>query len=285
MTMANKAKNKAASAAARQRAAELAASEKRKSALVVTFTVVGALLAVALIVWAVMFIMGSKPGQVAGLDVELYDSGVVTVPSSADETGGFVVGMTGIVGQDLPAEGTVRVDIYEDFMCPNCATLERVTHFDIEELREQGLITVAYHPISILNRFSEGTAYPTRAAQALATVAEYDPEHFDEFSLQLFGNQPAENTIGLTNTEIDNFARAAGVSEEAILKIRDGEFTRWVAQATEASSIAGVRGTPTILFDGAPVSPEWWVEGQLRAAIEDFIDFKALDDALEEDAA
>ena len=45
-------------------------------------------------------------------------------------------------------------------------------------------------------------------------------------------NQPDEHTIGLTNTQIEDLARAAGVSEAAILKIRDGEFTRWVAQAT-----------------------------------------------------
>ncbi len=255
-------KNSKAAAEARARAAQLQARERRAQQRN-TLIAVGAIVAVAVVlIFVVKTIIGSA-------SADLYDSGDLKQLSVADSSGGILINQDGSLG-GTPPDGAVRVDVYLDLMCPICHQFEQLNGDDLTTLRENGTIALYYHPVAILNRYSQGTMYSTRAAAALATVAEYDPSHFHDFLMALFQNQPAENSRGLTNLEIEDVARGIGVPDDVVARFADGEFTRWVTAATDQSSKDGLQGTPWIRADEqADINGGiWGTPGSLTAALQ-----------------
>ena len=121
------------------------------------------------------------------------------------------MGTGGVAGVDVPKSGAdtavPRLDLYIDLMCPFCKKFEETNSADIDALREAGTIAVYYHPISILDRSSQGTKYSTRAANAVAVVADKDPSHMLQFITALYANQPEENTTGLSDDQIASHRR------------------------------------------------------------------------------
>lgn len=203
---------------------------------------------------------------------EITGEGQLT-PTVASENEGFGVAASGVVGQDLD-ESRVRLDIYLDFMCPICGQFEELRGDEIDALRADGSADVYYHPIAILDSYSQGTSYSTRAASAAVLVAEEAPDSFLSFVEAMFVNQPEENSTGLTNAEIQDIARTAGVPDAVVAKIPDLAYTSWVRSATEQSSIDGVGGTPTLALNGEIQDPQsneddlnWGVDGGITAGV------------------
>ena len=91
------------------------------------------------------------------------------------------------------------MDTYIDFMCPVCNQFEQLYGEAIDGLVDDGTITLNIHPISILDRASQGTEYSTRAANAMYCVAAADADASVPFMQAMFANQPAEGSTGLTN--------------------------------------------------------------------------------------
>src|SRR5690606_36950998 len=96
-------------------------------------------------------------------------------------------------------DGKDVVDIFVDFQCPVCKNFEEQFGPQLEKAAEDGKITLAYHPIAILDRYSQGTEYSSRSANAAVCVAESAPDKYLDFAQTLFDNQPPENTPGLDN--------------------------------------------------------------------------------------
>jgi protein-disulfide isomerase len=154
----------------------------------------------------------------------------------------------------------------------------------LAELREAGDIVVEYHIVSLFDDTSMGTAYSTRAATAAALVAAEAPETYVDFVNAMFVNQPDEGTTGLTDAEIADIAREAGVPEEVAAQIESSAylgtgsddpttFGPWVlASTSQASQDLGRLATPTILLNGEELDVQeydWTQEGGLAQAIED----------------
>jgi len=224
---------------ARALAQQQVAKKERKSTIII---VVASVLGIALFAALIYFITDNS--KVPALDAD----GAV-VPAGSDATGGIPVGPTGIVGVDVPTD-VPRVDIYEDFMCPACGKFEEINSVDLNELREASKISVYYHPITILDRYSNGTEFSTRAVNAVATVADRAPESFHPYVEVLYANQPAENTDGLTDEQLADFAVSVGVSQGVADQIVDGDFRKWALGATDQASQDGMQGTPTVMVDG-----------------------------------
>jgi len=204
-------------------------------------------------------------------------SEVSDVPSTALPEGGIPVSATGVGG--TVDDSTTRVDVYLDYMCPACGAFEEANGDNLISLAADGSATVVYHPIAILNRFSNGTGYSTRAASAAALVADEAPDQFAAFNEQLFAGQPEENTRGLTNAEIADIAREAGVADGVADKIADGSaldrFGQWVTSATNdvtanpdlVNEQNGSFGTPTITIDGDVWTENWTDPNALLQAV------------------
>ena len=63
---------------------------------------------------------------------------------------------------------TTVISVVEDFQCPACKNFESISGSTLQQLADAGNVAVDYRPISILDRFSNGTMYSTRAASALS---------------------------------------------------------------------------------------------------------------------
>ena len=90
------------------------------------------------------------------------------------------------------------------------------------------------HPIAILDHLYQGSLYSTRSNNAGACVADFAPESFYDFMAAMYVNQPAETSTGLTNGEIVDVAKGAGVDDADVDKCINGaSFESWVTAATE----------------------------------------------------
>lgn len=200
---------------------------------------------------------------VAGLVVWMNASsgGPGTTPESSvidTETGAIAVG----TGEDT-------LDTYIDFMCPVCGQFEEVYGSAIEELVDDGTITLNIHPISILDRLSQGTDFSTRSASAMYCVAEADPEASLPFLQTMFTNQPAENSEGLTDEQLVAIAEGVGVTTASEC-ITSGRYMKFVTAMTGETPVApgssGI-GTPTVAVNGEVIA---------NSSLPDPADFRSL---------
>lgn len=242
---------------------------------------VGGVIVLAVLIWTIL--AQGRPSTLA--DVALR-------PEGSTLSGGIPVGADGVAGSTAtPAADAVVVAVYSDYLCPICGVFEQTNGATLDQLRQSGEIVLEYHPVSILDRASGGTAYSTRSATAAALVAAEAPEAFVDFHNALFTNQPAEtsDTPYLTDTQLADIARTAGVPDAVAATIESGEYlgtqadaagkpldqtyVPWVLAATEqASKDLGQLGTPTIVIDGKVLDTKqynWQEPGQLAQAIQD----------------
>lgn len=228
-----------------------------------TRTVILAVAAAVLVAFSAIVFFIVNSGKVPTLE-EAH------APAAADPTGGIGVTADGVATASLPGEA-VRVDLYLDYMCPWCERLELAVGPELAAMREEGLIDLYVHPLSVNDSRSAGSKYPTRAASAAGVVADRAPEHFMAFHDALFANQPEEGTVGLDDDAIAAIAVGVGVPRDVADSFADYEFAPWVTAATEATSAIGIRGTPSVAVAGELLDPaqvDYFTPSALRAYIE-----------------
>ncbi|WP_223622178.1 thioredoxin domain-containing protein [Microbacterium sp. EST19A] len=143
-------------------------------------------------------------------------------------------------------EGEDTVAVFVDFQCPVCKSFEDQYGPALEAAAEDGRITLQYHPIAILDRYSQGTDYSSRSAGAAVCVAESNPDLYLDYAKVLFENQPAENSAGLTTEELAGFASQVG-ADDAVSCINDETYRKFGVAQAKANEIGG---TPTIEING-----------------------------------
>jgi protein-disulfide isomerase len=229
---------------ARQIVAEQKAAERRRT--VTLWTSVGVVL--------VLFVAGLIGWTTLGGQ----QTGKIVTPSTAvDEGTAFAVG-----------SGPIVVDVYEDFMCPACGNFETASGPALKQLAESGRITLRFHPVAILDRFSNGTEYSTRAAAAAAAAAQEGK--FTELHDLLYANRPEENSDGLSTAKIIELAASVGLTSDTfVTAVNDGTYKAWATDVTETFTKRGFTGTPTVLVAGKKIdtpTPELLTEAINKAA-------------------
>lgn len=221
-------KGKDRAAKARQIVADQKAAERRRTVTLWTSVAVVFALFVA--------------GLVGYTALSGRDQGKVVTPSAAvDEGTAFAVGT-----------GPVVVDVYEDFMCPACGNFETASAPTLKQLASAGKITLRIHPVAILDRYSNGTEYSTRAAAASAAAAEVGK--FIELHDVLYANRPEENSDGLSNAKIIELAASVGITGSTFTDaVNEGTYQAWATQATETFTKRKFTGTPTVLVAGQQI--------------------------------
>lgn len=158
-------------------------------------------------------------------------------------------------------DGKDTVAVYIDFMCPICNEFEQTYGEQLKKAAEDGKITLEYHPISILDRYSQGTDYSSRAANAVFCVAEKAPDKALDYMNTLFENQPEENTPGLTDEQLADFAKQTG-ADKAASCITEGTYKKWgAAQAVQHE----IKGTPSVDINGERLD---FQKGELQKMID-----------------
>ena len=147
------------------------------------------------------------------------------------------------------SSGTVRVDMYIDYLCPECRRLDSALSADLAQLQTSGAVSVVYHPVAFLIDRSAPTGYSLRAAAAAACAAQAG--HFAPYSALLFARQPAENGSGLAVDALVALGRPAGITGGASAAfercIRSGTFRQWATYVTDVAAARGVTVTPTVV--------------------------------------
>lgn len=152
-----------------------------------------------------------------------------------------------VVGE---ADAPVTVSIFQDYMCPFCGRFERTNRADLEAMVADGSAKIELHLMNFLDDASQGTRFSTRAANALVTVAKAEPANVMAFNAALFDAQPEENTAGLSDAQIADLARQAGVSNEVVATFAQLANEDFVNRSNTAAFSSGVQGTPTVKIDG-----------------------------------
>jgi protein-disulfide isomerase len=248
--------------AARAKAAQLRVQQKRRDRLNRVFLQGGiGVLAIAAVTAIVLIIVnsvqpaGPGPKNMAS-DGLLLGEGltVVTTPALAPDDNA--------VPSTPNTSGTVAdIRVYVDYLCPFCGTFETTNSAQMSQWVEAGAATLEIHPISILTSKSAGTQYSLRAANAAACVANWSPDDFFAVNSALFADQPVEGTAGLSDAELKELVKDAGVTtrlSEINECIDDTTFKSWVKSATDRalsgpipnSSLKAITGTPTVLVNG-----------------------------------
>lgn len=173
------------------------------------------------------------------------------------ETRAIRVATSQLITEKDSGEPKVRLELYEDFLCPACRRFEEDLGPTVKRLIDTGAVAVDYYMVSILDR-PQNRNYSSRAGNAGYCVADSSTEAFRRFheALYLPDVQPDESGATFPGDEllIDQ-AMQAGVADVADC-IKSGKYTAMVQGQAEAGMI---KGTPTIRINGedfAPRSPE-----------------------------
>ncbi|MFO7689749.1 MAG: thioredoxin domain-containing protein, partial [Cryobacterium sp.] len=156
--------------------------------------------------------------------------------------------------------GPVVVDVYFDVMCPFCKAFDDTNGPQLALAVTNDTITLRLHALTFLDRASAGTEYSSRASAALTCQATLNPDGTLSLLAALYAAAPVENSAGHSDAAL---VRLAGVAAPGGTSIADcvdaGAYQAWSQQNTEraftgpieASEIAVIEGTPTVLVDGA----------------------------------
>jgi protein-disulfide isomerase len=152
----------------------------------------------------------------------------------------------------------VKIDLYEDYLCPSCKVLAERDHDELATALNEGKVTVKFHPIALLNDRSNPAGYSTRAANAALCAAEAGI--FPAYHDKLFAEQPAENGPGLTDAQLIAFGTQLGAPAGFDKCVTTGPHAAAIGAETKKAvadpnlQSGGRFGTPTAAVNGKKVS-------------------------------
>lgn len=155
------------------------------------------------------------------------------VPKLVNVVGSVAVDATGAAVNTVDIEeiDVPRVEVVFDLQCPWCSLVDTESREDWKSKIENKDAQFFFTPVSFLDRVSPD-AYSSRSGSALLEVSETDPESFLNFLQALMENQPAEGQ-SVSDESIQEVARNAGVSEEAVERIPEYRFQDFVKANAE----------------------------------------------------
>jgi protein-disulfide isomerase len=144
----------------------------------------------------------------------------------------------------------VKVEVFEDFLCPFCQQFEEQSRAALRQAAADGTAYVVYRPIAFLDEYS------SRALNAFGVVLD---ESGGAPALKLhdllYEDQPAEGGTMPDDEWLIDKAVEAGADESAIRPgIEKLAFEQWMVNGNDDASQRGVNSTPTVFVDGEQVS-------------------------------
>ena len=155
----------------------------------------------------------------------------------------------GTAGDDAPV-----LELWEDFQCPACGSLEEANGEGIAEAAETGIARVIWRPTAFLDR-NLGNDSSNRAIGAWGCAI--DEGFTREYHDAVYANQPEEEGDGWSNSELVSIAEEVGMSgatlESFSACVDDETYRAWAANSTQEFYNQGVAGTPFGKIDGVEI--------------------------------
>jgi protein-disulfide isomerase len=198
---------------------------------------------------------------VAGTAACSLIGGSSDVPTSTSKPPSGTVGAANFDKGFLQAgSGSKRVDLWFDPMCPACGAFEKANGSTLAKGVSEGTITLNLHPLTFLDRLSNGTGYSTRAVAALTCVAVNDPDNVMVYFGALYKDQPEEGSSGLTDGQLGKRATDLGLRDISRCQAKSGPYQAWAQRNTtrsqtgpidvDGSRLKTIAQTPTVLVNG-----------------------------------
>ncbi|WP_214104405.1 DsbA family protein [Acrocarpospora catenulata] len=181
-------------------------------------------------------------------------------PTTVNSDGSVTMAQAGVESPVL--------DVFEDFQCPACKSMEDSSGSTIRNLAAEGKAKVVYHPITIFPQ------EPTRSNSIRAGAAARcvtDGAQWVAFHDKLFQEQPPETVEGFRLNDLVSWGKSAGVTAP---DFADCVTTQRKAKAQEQFSTTTMRqqkltGTPTVKLNGKELGNETiFVPAKLRQAVQ-----------------
>ncbi|AHH94518.1 thioredoxin domain-containing protein [Kutzneria viridogrisea] len=224
--------NKNKAAAAKAVAAARGANKDRRNIII---GVVGILVVAAIVIVAVTL----KSKEVDKNKLEAI--GVAKAASEYQAT----VGDDGVITAGKP-DAKVKVDVWEDFICPACGEFEKRDNAQIDKALAEGKLQVRYHIVNMLDRSSVPAGYSTLAGNA--TLAAAKAGKFADYHSSLFNSQPREGSEGYTADQLINLGQRIGITGDQFANdVRNSTYTSKVTANYDAvKEQPWYKGTPTV---------------------------------------
>jgi len=146
------------------------------------------------------------------------------------------------------------LELWEDFQCPACGTLEVANGQGIEQLANEGKIQLVYRPAAFKD-IGLGNDSSHRAIAAWGCAI--DAGVLSEYHRLIYVNQPPEEGIGWTNDQLIGFGVDAGLADTDLETftqcVNDGTYLPWAANANQQFYLNQIAGTPSGFLDGEAV--------------------------------
>ena len=183
---------------------------------------------------------------------------VTVKPSVADDQGGLTVSSKG-VGNKKKVADAPTLEIFMDPMCPWCGKVGRVIDPQLQRMISAGQINVTYNFLNFLDSASSDQ-YSSRVDNALAMVAQEDPDHLPAFAAAVFAAdfQPNESSYqAVSDARLADKAVGVGVPRALADRFAQGTYRPWVDKVNayaitrkDAKDAKGEFSTPTIMING-----------------------------------
>ncbi len=164
----------------------------------------------------------------------------------------------------------VKVEVYEDFQCPSC---KQFTESIEKQLLESSYITGGQvYYVFRQYPFLDGNSVTKESHQAAnASMCALEQGRFWDYHQMLFTNQgTVENGGAFNDRRLQAFAESLGFDMGAFNKCFNADkYSADIQAELQAGKDLGVAATPTVVVDGAIISPKFVpTYEQITAAID-----------------
>jgi protein-disulfide isomerase len=163
------------------------------------------------------------------------------------------------------------MEIWEDFQCPACQSLEKANGAGIEQLAIDGKIRLIWRPTAFLDRNLNNDS-STRATAAFGCAV--DAGKSKEYHDAVFANAPETEGDGFSEELLLSLGETAGITGDALdtfkACVTDGTYESWALNSTQEFYDANIPGTPLVKINGQEINASIAVEqATLEQAIAD----------------
>ncbi len=265
--MSESGKNRRDRAAAARNAAQ--SQERRRERMVRLIGAVTVVVVVVGIIAVALLARGSSESTSVSQPTVNPDAALPAGVLGADSEHAFGV-LYGSASADAPV-----LEVWEDFQCPACASVEELNGAGIAALAEEGTVQLIWRPATFLDRVNEGREASAANSSTRATAAwgcAMDAGKTREFHDAIYANQPAEEGDGWFDDQFIALAESSGITgadlETFTSCVADGTYLDWASSSGATFTTSGIGGTPFGVLDGVEVPTQTLADdAALRALI------------------
>ncbi|MEA9986763.1 MULTISPECIES: DsbA family protein [Subtercola] len=156
-----------------------------------------------------------------------------------------------------PTSGVLTVVLYVDYASADSATFEKANATTVQGWVTSGYATLELHPVALSS--TDGNDASTRAANAIACVAETSPNSVLTVHNALIADQATIASAGVSDSDLVTLVTKAGVTDAAVSScITSNRYDSWVKDASARAKagipnadITAVTTSPTVIVDGS----------------------------------